>query len=171
MLVRLALRAYCPNMKSGASSWATSPAVARSMRANRGRDTSLELTVRRMLHGRGFRYRVNYAPLEGLRSRADIVFTRTRLAIYLDGCFWHSCPAHRTTPKANGDYWAPKLELNRQRDGRVTSRLVESGWTVLRFWEHEDPSAIVDRIISSVRAAQVDLGAEQEGTAPVLLTS
>ncbi|MHA7181614.1 very short patch repair endonuclease [Arthrobacter sp. MDB2-24] len=135
-------------------SWASSPGVARSMRANRGRDTSLELVVRRALHRRGFRYRVDYAPLKGLRSRADIVFTRVQIAVYLDGCFWHGCPSHGTTPTTNADYWIPKLEQNRRRDGKVTKLLGESGWTVLRFWEHDDPSMIVDKIAECVRGAQ-----------------
>jgi DNA mismatch endonuclease (patch repair protein) len=141
-------------MKRG-ESWASSPGVARSMRGNRGRDTSLELVVRSALHRRGFRYRVDHPPLKKLRSRADIVFTRAQIAVYLDGCFWHGCPIHGTTPSTNADYWVPKLEQNRQRDGRVTRILSESGWTVLRFWEHEEPTEIVDKIADQVRAAQV----------------
>jgi DNA mismatch endonuclease, patch repair protein len=78
-------------------SWATSPAVRRSMRGNRRRDTALEMVVRRALHAQGLRYRVDYAPLPGLRSRADVVFTRARVAVYLDGCFWHCCP--NTAPR------------------------------------------------------------------------
>jgi DNA mismatch endonuclease (patch repair protein) len=134
-------------------SWASSPGVARSMRANRGRDTSLELGVRRALHRQGFRYRVDYAPLKGLRSRADIVFTRARIAVYLDGCFWHGCPIHGTTPTTNANYWVPKLEENRRRDGKVTKLLDENGWTVLRYWEHEDPLVIADQIAERVQGA------------------
>lgn len=122
------------------------------MRSNRGRDTSLELRVRRELHSRGLRYRVNIAPLAGLRSRADIVFTRWRIAVYLDGCFWHGCPTHGVTPMAHADYWAPKLARNKERDERATRVLRDAGWNVLRFWEHEDTGAIVDIIESAVRA-------------------
>lgn len=123
------------------------------MRRNRGRDTSLELRIRRALHGRGLRYRVDLAPLKGLRSRADIVFTRARVAIYLDGCFWHGCPLHGTIPKSNVAYWVPKLERNRARDREATGALEAAGWTVLRFWEHESERAVVDVIVSRVRDA------------------
>ena len=124
------------------------------MRGNRRRDTALELVVRRALHARGLRYRVDYAPLPGLRSRADIVFTRVRVVIYLDGCFWHGCPQHGTTPVANADYWVPKLQRNRERDAATTQTLVDNGWTVLRFWEHEDPGAVVEQIAARVRLAR-----------------
>ncbi|MFB2556782.1 very short patch repair endonuclease [Herbiconiux liangxiaofengii] len=133
-------------------SWATSPGVAKSMRGNRRRDTSLELLVRRALHAKGFRYRVDYAPLKELRSRADIVFTRAGVAVYLDGCFWHGCPIHGTTPVANADYWIPKLERNKERDAYATRILAEGGWTVLRFWEHEDPAEVVKHIATVLQA-------------------
>ncbi|MDT0116592.1 very short patch repair endonuclease [Microbacterium sp. PRF11] len=129
-----------------AESWASSAATSRSMRSNRPRDTSLELRVRRALHAVGLRYRVDFAPLVGLRSRADIVFTRARVAVYLDGCFWHGCPLHGTTPKTNASYWVPKLERNRARDLEVTAALTEAGWTVMRFWEHEDERAVVHAV-------------------------
>lgn len=119
-------------------SWASSPGAAKAMRGNRGRDTSLELRVRGELHRRGLRYRVDCAPLAGLRSRADIMFTRRRIAIYLDGCFWHACPTHGVTPKAHAEFWTQKLARNRQRDAETSRVLTEAGWAVLRFWEHED---------------------------------
>jgi DNA mismatch endonuclease (patch repair protein) len=122
------------------------------MRGNRRRDTALEMVVRRALHAKGLRYRVDYAPLPGLRSRADIVFARARVAIYLDGCFWHGCPQHGTTPVANAEYWVPKLQRNRERDAATTQTLCDNGWIVLRFWEHEHPSAVVERITSTVRS-------------------
>ncbi|RCK71512.1 very short patch repair endonuclease [Desertihabitans brevis] len=120
------------------------------MRSNRGRDTSLELRVRRELHRRGLRYRVDVAPLHGLRSRADIVFTRRRIAVYLDGCFWHGCPTHGVIPIAHSDYWQPKLARNKERDAQATLALQEAGWIVLRFWEHEGTASVVAAISSEV---------------------
>ncbi len=121
------------------------------MRANRRRDTLPELRVRRLLHSRGLRYRVDsgVAPL-GPRSRADIVFTRLRLVVYIDGCFWHVCPIHATSPKANSGFWAEKLARNVERDRVAVAKLESAGWTVLRFWEHQEPQAIVARIASEV---------------------
>ncbi|MGV9193625.1 very short patch repair endonuclease [Microbacterium sp. MC2] len=129
------------------SSWASSENARRTMVANRGRDTQPELRVRRLLHAAGLRYRVDVAPLRGLRSRADIVFTRQRIAVFIDGCFWHGCPTHAVAPKSNGDYWGPKLARNRARDTEVSKRLKESGWEVLRFWEHEPPEDVARVII------------------------
>ena len=119
------------------------------MQANRGRDTAPELAVRRILHKAGLRYRVDFAPLGG-RRRADIVFTRARLAVFIDGCFWHSCPEHATVPKNNRQWWLQKLDANRTRDADTDRVLTEQGWTVVRVWEHEDPGAAVDRVRSIV---------------------
>lgn len=112
------------------------------MQGNKGRDTAPELAVRRLLHAAGLRYRVNYRPLPGLRRTADIVFTRKKIAVFIDGCFWHSCPEHATSPKANSDYWLPKLEANRARDADTNAQLRAAGWTVLRYWEHQQRGAI-----------------------------
>lgn len=139
-------------MSTPLSSWATSPATAKSMRANRARDTCAELQVRRILHRAGYRYRVDYRPSRRVRSRADIVFTRAKIAVYLDGCFWHGCPLHATLPKRNADYWVPKLTRNRERDMEVTDALTSEGWLVLRYWEHEAAPDVALRIIASVRA-------------------
>src|SRR6478609_2227534 len=109
------------------------------MRANRRRDTGPELGVRRLLHARGLRYRVDFAP-EGTRNRADIVFTRAHIAVFIDGCFWHGCPVHGTRPKSNQLYWDAKLRRNAERDAEVTARLTLLDWSVLRYWEHEPPS-------------------------------
>lgn len=125
------------------------------MLANRGRDTSPELVVRRRLHAAGLRYRVNFPPLGG-RLRADIVFTRQHIAVFIDGCFWHGCPLHGTTPVANADYWVPKLARNRERDAATTKMLIENGWAVLRYWEHESPEAVVAQIIENVRRSRGD---------------
>ncbi|GGF15348.1 hypothetical protein GCM10011399_06450 [Subtercola lobariae] len=116
------------------------------MLGNKARNTKPELAVRRALHAEGFRYRVDIRPSLELRGRADIVFTKKKLAVYIDGCFWHGCPIHATIPKRNADYWIPKLERNVERDRETTFKLESLGWVVLRFWEHEDVYAIVHAI-------------------------
>jgi len=127
-------------------SWASTDASRLSMLANRGRDTSPELAVRRRLFKAGLRYRVDFAPLGG-RRRADIVFTRKRVAVFIDGCFWHGCPIHATLPKRNDDYWTPKLKRNIERDIETNESLKAAGWQVLRFWEHEDPDVVTAQIM------------------------
>lgn len=122
------------------------------MQAQRTRDTAPELAVRRILHARGFRYRVDRAPLPALRRRADLVFGPSRVAVYVDGCFWHGCPEHGTSPSANAEWWRDKITRNRARDADTDSRLAEAGWLVVRAWEHEDPGAVAERVIGLVRA-------------------
>src|SRR5690348_16964701 len=106
------------------------------MRANRGRDTGPELALRRALHSRGLRYFVNRRPVKTIRRTADIVFPGARVAVFVDGCFWHGCPDHHTAAKANADFWAAKVLGNRARDAETDRLLTDSGWTVLRVWEH-----------------------------------
>ncbi|MFE0642091.1 very short patch repair endonuclease [Streptomyces sp. NPDC058877] len=116
------------------------------MQSNKGRDTKPELALRRAVHALGLRYRVSFRPLPAVRRTGDLVFTRAHLVVFLDGCFWHGCPAHHTAAKTNADYWASKVEKNRERD-RETDRLLEAaGWAVLRVWEHEDPIAAASRV-------------------------
>lgn len=123
------------------------------MQLQRTRDTAPELRVRRLLHARGLRYRVDRAPIPELRRRADIVFVRARVAVYIDGCFWHGCPEHgRPRTTANPAYWSEKLQRNRARDADTDARLVAVGWTVIRAWEHEDPGTVADAITESVLA-------------------
>lgn len=129
---------------------ATSPAVRRRMQATRGRDTAPELAIRRELHRRGLRYRVDAAPLATLRRRADIVFRRKRVAVFVDGCFFHGCPEHGTRPKANADFWRAKIAANRARDMDTTERLSQAGWIVVRVWEHEPVLEAVERICASL---------------------
>lgn len=123
------------------------------MQGNRRRDTSPELAIRRLVHAAGFRYRVDFRLAPELRTRADLVFTRSRIAVFIDGCFWHSCPAHGTRPKSNAEYWSPKLARNVQRDRETDAALEALGWQVLRFWEHEDPMLVACQIGDAVRRA------------------
>ena len=112
----------------------------------RGKDTVPEMTLRRALWARGLRYRLHYR----ITGRPDIVFPGQKTAIFIDGCFWHGCPAHRTHPKNNADFWRTKIENNIARDADVTKILEAEGWTVLRFWEHQiklELSSIIDRIL------------------------
>lgn len=110
------------------------------------RDTQPEIELRRALHARGLRYRVHVKPVPGLRRTVDILFPRRRLAVFVDGCFWHRCPEHATYPKTNADWWSEKLARNAQRDADTDQRLAEAGWTVVRVWEHELPADAADRI-------------------------
>ena len=116
------------------------------MSRQRRRDTAPEVALRRELHRRGLRFFVDRAPLAGLRRRADLVFPRRRLAVYVDGCFWHRCPVHATDPKNNSEWWAAKLAGNVARDRDTDARLAAGGWTVVRIWEHEDPLVAADRV-------------------------
>ena len=116
----------------------------------RGKDTVPEMTLRRALWARGLRYRLHYR----ITGRPDIVFPRQKTAIFIDGCFWHGCPAHRTHPKNNADFWRTKIENNIARDADVTKILEAEGWTVLRFWEHQiklELSSIIDRILLALK--------------------
>lgn len=124
------------------------------MQGNRSRDTEPELALRRALHRRGLRYRVNEAPEPGVRSRADVLFRRDRLAVFVDGCFWHRCPIHATAPKANAAYWMAKFERNVSRDRRNDRDLAAAGWTVLRIWEHESPESAADRVCAALADAR-----------------
>jgi len=121
------------------------------MRGNKGRDTGPELALRSAVHALGLRYRVSHRPLEGLRRTADLAFTKARVAVFLDGCFWHGCPDHHSTPATNRDYWAGKVAGNRARDRDTDSRLAAAGWRVVRVWEHEDPASAALRVLGAVR--------------------
>lgn len=136
-----------------ASSWASSAGRRRNMQANRSRDTKPELEVRRALHTLGLRYRVAIAPEPDLRRRADIVFTRARVVVFIDGCFWHGCPEHgRSNFKHNADYWPAKIAANVARDADTNAKLGAVGWHVLRFWGHEDAADVVEEIRRTVLA-------------------
>jgi DNA mismatch endonuclease, patch repair protein len=121
------------------------------MQGNARRETSPERGLRSALHRRGLRFRKNYSPVRGMRCRVDVVFTGARLAVFVDGCFWHSCPDHRTSPRTNADWWRVKLAANIERDRRNTAALIDAGWTVLRLWEHEPVEGMVDRVVGVLR--------------------
>lgn len=135
-------------------SWASTPASRRVMQANRSRDTSPELAVRRRLHADGLRFRVAVRPEPSLRRTADIVFTKQRVAVFIDGCYWHACPEHRTIARSNASYWADKLARNVARDADTTKKLQASGWSVLRYWEHEDPDTVAASVAAVVRSSR-----------------
>ena len=132
---------------------ASSTDVLRRMTSQRQRDTKREMELRSLLHRRGLRFRV-HALLPGLRRRSDIVFTRARVVVFVDGCFWHGCPEHGTWPKQNADWWREKIEANQRRDRDTDARLRAAGWTVIRVWEHDDPIQAADRVTEVVRQAR-----------------
>jgi len=121
------------------------------MQGNRRADTAPEVAVRRLLHADGLRFRKDLAIVTGsARTRADIVFPRQRVAVFIDGCYWHGCPDHCRMPKRNAEYWQAKIGRNRSRDACVTRALTEDGWTVLRCWEHEDVASVSARVRAAV---------------------
>ncbi|MFC8760866.1 very short patch repair endonuclease [Streptomyces sp. NPDC057193] len=116
------------------------------MQSNKGRDTKPERALRSAVHALGLRYYVSKRPLPAIRRTADLVFTRARIAVFLDGCFWHVCPEHFTVSRTNPTYWAEKAEKNQARDRETDRLLDEAGWAVLRVWEHEDPLQAAARL-------------------------
>jgi len=125
----------------------TDTGVRNVMRANRRRDTKPEVALRSALHRRGLRFRNDASILTDQGTvRVDVALARHRLAIFVDGCFWHCCPEHGTRPRSNTEYWRPKLERNRQRDAATNGLLQEAGWQVVRVWEHQDAEEAADLI-------------------------
>ncbi len=142
-----------------------SPAVSARMSRQVSKDTAAELAVRRLLHAAGLRYRVEY-PVPGMaRRRIDVAFTRAKVAVLIDGCFWHGCPEHATQPKSNAEWWRNKLDRNMARDKETTDHLTAAGWMVLRFWEHEAPEEVAVRVAATVerRLAEGTKGREAWG--------
>jgi|SRR5689334_22455293 len=135
-----------------AESWASSPEARARMQSNKSRDTKPELALRSAVHARGLRYRVSAKPLAGVRRTADLVFPRAKVAVFLDGCFWHGCPTHHTVATANAAFWADKVEANRTRDRDTDGKLAEAGWVSVRVWEHEDAVEAAARVEDVVRA-------------------
>ncbi|MGP2439687.1 very short patch repair endonuclease [Streptomyces sp. JW3] len=133
-------------------SWASSAARRRNMQAIRSRDTKPEIAIRRLVHATGLRYRVAARPVPDLRRTADMVFRSAKVAVFIDGCYWHGCPEHYVSPKTNSGYWSEKVVRNVTRDRDTDERLREAGWLVLRFWEHEPSDACADKIAATVLA-------------------
>ncbi|WP_406326617.1 very short patch repair endonuclease [Streptomyces sp. NBC_01617] len=131
-------------------SWAASDSVRSVMRANRSKDTKPELRLRSLVHGAGLRYRVSTRPLPDLRRTADLVFVKARVAVFVDGCFWHGCPEHLRPARKNSEFWSEKIAANRARDEETGRVLTEAGWMVVRVWEHEDPADAARRVIAAV---------------------
>jgi DNA mismatch endonuclease (patch repair protein) len=131
-----------------------SPQVRARFQRMPRRDTAPELALRRELHRRGLRYRVDHAPLKGLRRRADVVFTRRKVAVFVDGCFWHRCPEHGTDPRNNSEWWASKLDRNVQRDRETDAGLAAAGWQIVRIWEHEALVPAADRVDEALAAVR-----------------
>lgn len=139
-------------MTAIATSFASSPAVRVRMQRQASRDTAVEVTLRRLLHARGLRFRIHRRPMPGVVRTADVVFPSARVAAYVDGCFWHGCPEHLMWPRANGDYWREKIEGNRRRDADTDQRLAVAGWVSFRMWEHEDLAVAAERLAAVVAA-------------------
>lgn len=133
-----------------AGSKASSANVRAVMRANRGKDTGPELALRKSLYRRGLRYRVDTRPIPGIRRRADLVFPGVRVAVFVDGCFWHGCPEHYRPATRNAEFWRDKIEGNKSRDAETTEALRSAGWTVIRVWEHEALESAADLIAHEV---------------------
>lgn len=138
----------------------SSIAASQRMARVRQKGTRAEIDLRRILHARGLRYRVQVPLLAKPRRVADIVFGRVKIAVFVDGCFWHGCPEHASWPKSNAGFWRDKIETNRLRDADTDQRLAALGWQVVRIWEHENADEAADRISMLVEASK------KNGTGP-----
>lgn len=123
------------------------------MLGNRARDTKPELRLRRELHRLGYRYRVDVRPLAQVNRRADIVFPKQKVAVFVHGCYWHGCPEHYTAPKTHAAYWADKVRRNIQRDRETMDLLRDAGWRGIVVWEHESVDQAVNRVVNLVGTA------------------
>lgn len=128
----------------------SSPEASKRLAKVRQAGTSAEMRLRRVLHSRGLRYRVGVTLIRRPRRVVDIVFRPKKVAVFVDGCFWHGCPEHGTSSKSNADFWREKIETNKRRDADTDRRLLEAGWTVIRVWEHEDPELAADQICEAL---------------------
>jgi len=133
---------------------ASSLAARRRMKANRAARTGPEMRLRRSLASLGLRFRANVRPVQSLRRTADVLFVREKLAVFVDGCFWHGCPRHATWPRANAEFWRCKIAENRRRDRSTTRLLRAQGWNVVRVWEHENFESAARRIHKIVEATK-----------------
>jgi len=128
----------------------SSDAALKRMKAAKPKDTAPEMALRSALHKKGLRFRIDVKPIKELNRKADIVFRHVKVAIFVDGCFWHGCPIHGTQAKANAEFWALKIKQNQERDKDTVIRLEAAGWRVIRVWEHEDPEEIAQEIYDIV---------------------
>lgn len=124
------------------------------MAAQASRDTTPELALRRTLHALGLRFRVGARVAGVPRRSVDVVFSRQKVAVFVDGCFWHNCPRHGHIPRTNSDWWRIKLEANARRDADTTAKLEALGWTVIRIWEHEGGGDAVRRVTQALEVAR-----------------
>ncbi|MFJ2646370.1 very short patch repair endonuclease [Streptomyces sp. NPDC087420] len=141
----------------------SSAAVSSRMSRQARRDTEPEVAVRKLLHASGYRYRLNVRVPDMPRRTVDITFSKAKVAVFLDGCFWHGCPKHATQPKANAEWWREKLDRNMARDLETTEHMTALGWTVLRFWEHEAAAAVAARVAATVSRTGTDATHRHEG--------
>ncbi|MEV5192425.1 very short patch repair endonuclease [Streptomyces clavifer] len=140
----------------------SSRGVSARMSRQASKNTGAELAVRRLLHSAGLRYRVEY-PVPGMsRRRIDVAFPRAKVAVLIDGCFWHGCPQHATQPKTNADWWRHKLDRNMARDRETTEHMRAMGWTVLRFWEHTPATEVAATVYDEVNRAKQDRDRRRE---------
>jgi DNA mismatch endonuclease (patch repair protein) len=124
----------------------------------RQKNTDVEIALRKELYRRGLRYRVEFVILKKPRRIADVAFPGLKIAIFVDGCFWHGCPIHGTWPKQNSEFWRQKIEMNRVRDSDTNARLQEAGWTALRFWQHDSPfdsACTIEQAVKEAKGAKV----------------
>lgn len=136
----------------------SSERVSRRMSEQARRDTHPEISVRKLLHAAGYRYRVAYPVPGHPRRTIDIAFTRDRVAVFMDGCFWHGCPEHGNSPASNTAWWTKKITNNQRRDADTTAQLTARGWAVLRYWEHEDPDSVVRKVSTTLGRRREDEG-------------
>ncbi|MFE9466434.1 very short patch repair endonuclease [Streptomyces virginiae] len=135
----------------------TTTTVRARMSRQKRRDTGVEIALRKALHAKGARYRIHRRPVKGVRREADIVFGPTRVAVFVDGCFWHGCPLHATWPRNNAEFWRAKIEGNQRRDRDTDCRLAEAGWFSVRVWEHEQVDEAAARVLAVVASRRAGL--------------
>lgn len=156
--------AQLPSTNGKAYPLPLTPGRSANMKGNRRTDTKPELALRSALHALGYRYRKDFRiDLPQRRVRPDIAFTRRKVAVFVDGCFWHACPEHGSKPKNNEWYWSPKLARNVERDRAADDALAEAGWTVVRLWEHVPVAEAVAAVITAVGTRSTS-GAAPAGT-------
>jgi len=138
------------NNKKSKNPKPSSNAAIKRMKAAKPKDTAPEKALRSALHKKGLRFRIDVKPIKKLNRKADILFRPSRVAVFVDGCFWHGCPIHGTQAKANAEFWAQKIKKNKKRDKDTVIRLKRAGWKVIRVWEHENPEEIAQEIYNII---------------------